>query len=901
MPNKSYTIISDLLKKKDIEDDNLIIVEDNEDTKQATVLEFKKCLSGDYNDPSDKKFYSSQKIEDIIDNIKRQLSSFATEKSLNSIQKRIEDIITESGTGKDSELIEARNGFKTLNSRLLNDTEIADNKYMEKVTKTIEGTQYISTENIGFIDMYLKSTSESSNDIVTFTSKNILNSKSHVLITYNGNNNVVNSHGESKISDIIITTNKEDLVGTTVVMHYNGSPEYGYSDVEETITITEDMIDVADNVIVVTLPGYIFGTVFDEEADQEFEINNSACSLIVYTSNTEESDAGIYIEHTGNSGYPKSIKYGDGPNVNTIQVTYTDTGFIFSEIDENDLSVTLKLDSSIPKGEYFFFTDIEYGTLFKDKSVITFAINNSKDTSAYAEFEYNQDNRFKFEASKAFDEIKIIFNKDNFVSNSSIEFKNIMLLSSEKYADSYIPYEKFTMFVEKGISYNLYNNNYNISCSKGNILVVEYHDNNITANTMQDTINELKAATIDNRDKCGLIEDYGKYLFFDNVICETPTSCRLSYDSDKFMRNGVSTLSTTFSEKVEINPVLSVELTENIETVDSVSLVFYIDKTVTELFTTEYPIVIQLCSDYYREPEMVNYFTIKLNKNEFVQGWNIIKKNINEFTAVGTPNEHSIKYTKIEIVKNSELDNQTIYFNSLVFNQKMKPIVLLAFDGIYDEGFGNKGKYPYYNDLVAKNIPATIFSSNSTTFGKTMLNSILNLRAKYGWDLGQYGCNPDKESLQNDDNPREQYLALKSTKENWLQSNLIYNPVSYSAPYGDLRPITVPLLKDLGYKIAKTESTGYCSFFDPKYDFAIPMTIMINKTSIDDITSKINYAIENNCCICLYANNVTEYGDEEGQQDAKNSLLQGVISHIIANRDKITPMTFSEFYNKCNL
>jgi hypothetical protein len=52
---------------------------------------------------------------------------------------------------------------------------------------------------------------------------------------------------------------------------------------------------------------------------------------------------------------------------------------------------------------------------------------------------------------------------------------------------------------------------------------------------MNSDIKELKAVLIDNRDKCGLVTDYGQYLFFDNAISKVPTSCRLSADSDKFM------------------------------------------------------------------------------------------------------------------------------------------------------------------------------------------------------------------------------------------------------------------------------------------------------------------------------------------------------------------------------
>ena len=51
--------IAELLFKTEIEDGNLMIVEDDIDTKQTTVKEFKRALNGDNISPSDYKFYSS--------------------------------------------------------------------------------------------------------------------------------------------------------------------------------------------------------------------------------------------------------------------------------------------------------------------------------------------------------------------------------------------------------------------------------------------------------------------------------------------------------------------------------------------------------------------------------------------------------------------------------------------------------------------------------------------------------------------------------------------------------------------------------------------------------------------------------------------------------------------------
>ena len=561
-------------------------------------------------------------------------------------------------------------------------------------------------------------------------------------------------------------------------------------------------------------------------------------------------------------------------------------GYWYVKLD----SVTHIIDSVIAnKGKYYFFANISYDNSFKDTGSIKLIIKNSKDTSAYAEFTYNQTDKFEFEALKSFDEIIIEFNNSNFVYDSMVKYRNIMLTQDDYANDTYVAYNnKIITLKNRNYLLNQYNDNYDITCD--NVIRVEYYDNNINMESLHNDITELQSVILDKRDTCGLIENYGDYLFFDNAVCENPTSCRLSYDNDKFMRNGTPSLKCTFEEDVDLNPVFSLQMNKYIQNINSVSLVFYIDKTVSYDFEDNDPITIHLCSDSYNEPEMVNYLTTTISKSEIIQGWNIIKKNTASFTTTGYPNAHAIKYVVIEISQNRNLDNKDIYLNSIIFNQEMKPTVLLAFDGIYEEGI--EYAYPY---LTTRGIPATILANDRTTFGDNTLNAIVDLRVNHGWDIGQYGCNPNKELLTKDDNPREQYLALKNSRE-WLKDNLIYNPVSYSAPYGNLRPISVPLLKDLGYRIAKVSSTGYCNFFDSEYDFGIPMVLMSNNTTETEIIQKLQYAINNKCAICIYTNNVTSYGDE---QSAKKTLLESVINFILKNKNKITPMTFSEFYEKC--
>ena len=63
------TRIEDLLDKTDVEDSNLIIIEDIQDTKKTTIEEVKKAFNGDNNNPSSLRFYSSEYMKNILDSI----------------------------------------------------------------------------------------------------------------------------------------------------------------------------------------------------------------------------------------------------------------------------------------------------------------------------------------------------------------------------------------------------------------------------------------------------------------------------------------------------------------------------------------------------------------------------------------------------------------------------------------------------------------------------------------------------------------------------------------------------------------------------------------------------------------------------------------------------------------
>lgn len=411
--------------------------------------------------------------------------------------------------------------------------------------------------------------------------------------------------------------------------------------------------------------------------------------------------------------------------------------------------------------------------------------------------------------------------------------------------------------------------------------------------TFDDVISEIDNINSKMNDKiepCNLITNQGIIQFFTNPSLTSSGCTLVDSTEDVGLRNGVYSKKLTIDEDASTNPAFKQVLNKTTDVIETVSLVFYVDRTTFNEFTDTDGIRVHLSSDK-ETIKITNYLTYIIKKSEMVQGWNCVKRKLTDFTEVGSPNANKIKTVTIEIGRNDSLNGSQFYFNSIIFNQKMKPTLLLSFDGFYDESLTYL--YPY---LTSRNIPFTLFLNNRTTLSNETLDALIKLRISPLCDIGVYGCNPNKEQLIEDDNYRNQYTALRTSRE-WLQSNILDKPISYSAPYGNLRPITVPILKDLGYKIARTSANSYCSQFTKK-DFAMPMFLISNLTTLDEVKAKIDYAIDTNQTISLYTNDVTEYGDEAS---STKLMFESIVDYILEKVEsgKLQCMTFDEFYRKC--
>lgn len=772
MPEKA--LIGELTKKKAIVDNDIIIVEDNEDTKQSSVEILKKNFNGDNYDPSNTKFYSSAKVDEIKKSLQRDISSKANHSEYESLKTSVDKIIeTQSEQDqKDIEIIIARDGCKTLDDRLERDKSSLLSRMLKKYKQTASGTRVYLGDFTGY-------------------------------------------------GDILVDTNTSGNLIVASVNYFN----------------IEDMRGA----------------------------NNSYMEYSTY--------GFTYTQKRLGSSYFNAVYL---PLANVPVGNYFFSCNLYNEVTSNDNGDQVQFVLPITVNVTLVYTD-------RTEEYLNIEIGKNNSNLFY----------FGFTAKKILTEIVFNFPKDadKFIEGSSLRFDNVMI-NPTKLLDTFIEY-KISKYPVNGKQYvnDVALNNCEVYFEDFSADVhIDYYNDKFTTEYIIETIQNIEKSFYENTDHCGMITSYGTYNFFAGRSTNKNTENGYIEVSDhsKFIRNGKKSVQLTYtSSEDDINIVT--ELENSPVNLKYVTILMYVDRYVTEYMNDE-PIIVKLVSDSTAIYPVNNYYKKNIKKKQLIQGWNSLKIPITEFIPVGSPNINNINHVILTFANNSNMSNKVIYLNSIIFNQSIKPTVLLGFNGIYNDTFTYL--LPF---IKSNNLECSIFTNSNNTLSNTLADSLIMYRLDF-LDVGQFGCSPDKELLLNDDNYREQYLALKDTKA-YLQTNLINSPISYSCPYGNMRPITVGLLKDIGFGISKVKSDAFCSFFS-KEDMCIPSIEINNNTDIQSIKDKIDYAISTEQCIGISTYNVTDYGDEI---NAKKSVFEEIMNYLIQkiSAGEVECMSYKTFYDNC--
>lgn len=619
-------------------------------------------------------------------------------------------------------------------------------------------------------------------------------------------------------------------------------------------------------------------------------------------------------------------------NISTNEyLTYTNTGIIYNNksLDVNydaldigddgsvsisdaepitEIVIPFSLGTTLEAGEYFFYSNLIVNDIVDTENMsicIEAGINGEKTDKAINKFirSYkNWNGNIAFSCVDNFDTIFITYKSDTDLLKTELEYTNIMLtnIALSSNSDQIIPYisyyhREYNLNLEEGVFslYNIYVNNCVVSLNSGRqSMIVKYYDD-IDGNELTNIVKTLQEKVLETREYCGLIKNPGTYHLLTDMINIDEYSSTLTYPKNtRYKRNNI------FSAKVTLNgsdnPARIVKyISEELPAIiDTISLVFYLDKKLIETFPINNSIRIILSSDSYANYNPTNYFDYTIPRENLVNGWNIIKIPIYKFKVNGNPDIKLLNNFIFEIQQNENANDMSIWFNTLIFNQTIKPTVIMAFSGLYDTT--TNYLLPY---MASKDLPCSLLVNASRDSSATEMSEIIKHRLSNNIDIGAYGYHPNKDELTEDDNSKFQYAGL-SAATTWLRDNYVYNPVSYSAPYGNLRPVTVSLLQEIGYKMAISNSKGYIAFFSEK-ELEVPSYSFDEDSTFKEIKDVIDNAILTNQSVVLSTHEVSEFGDE---QSLRMAAFEKTIEYLIelVENEKIEIMSMKQFAEACS-
>lgn len=578
-------------------------------------------------------------------------------------------------------------------------------------------------------------------------------------------------------------------------------------------------------------------------------------------------------------------------SLGSANATTDETGYAFKYTKESN---EYKIPCALSSGDYTLYGDYELSDNFvKDGFILKLYYADGSTSSLNFGFA----RVYRFNVSKSLSHIAYLPNKALITEEMSLKVYNLMV---SEYADldEYVTGGSIAQYnITVGTTFTpvvIEAGHCIITRSEGNVRVSAI-DISYTTDDIINEIEELRYQLDKSKDKCGLLEQSGTYIFADNAEENSNGLCRLSKDYDMMRNNHCSLRMQYMEHDPDDYPRISIPLEKpiNMEYSTTFAIQFYIDATVFERFVEEDGIKVMLSSDYIIANPGANYYFFNICKESFSQGWNTVTISLDKFLPHGLPDWSSINQINLRFYSCDYTNGKSIWVNSFIIDQRMKPTVLFAFDDFDEEGFDYG--YPY---LYSRNIPATIFANNKKTLTRDYLNKICTLIYEYGWEIGCNGVNPDKEIMTEDDNPRAQYLALRETRQ-WLIDNFQDEITSYSAPYGDLRPVTMKILKSMGFKTAKATADNFCSFFGEE-DFVIPMHLLSNETGhgADDICEKIDTIVETGQVLCIYTTGVSRYGNEiQANKISFEKVIEKIQMYV--EQDRLQCLTFQDFYKKC--
>lgn len=397
----------------------------------------------------------------------------------------------------------------------------------------------------------------------------------------------------------------------------------------------------------------------------------------------------------------------------------------------------------------------------------------------------------------------------------------------------------------------------------------------------------IKELSEDIYERCGLVEKKGVFEpFAPNVIASGVDVVDAPFEYNRFNNQ---------SKKIIVKP------TEGIKAFDfQQNFAFGAFDTITVLMYTpvhtfnnkaKLQFYLKLASSRMANKQATAMLVNGVNLNV---GWGAYKIPLSAFAFLNgaTIDDMDLLTFKLRTLSSTTEDLEVIC-GGYIYNERMKPTVVMSFDGVYNTDTVANGKF---DALVKNGIHATMFQSADTRYSDETKKVFYNHVINDNFEVQMYAT-ANRDYVQTEEDPEKQYDELRTQKE-WLYENRICGlPQMYAAPNGILPNTTMKLLKSLDFKMTRSGSCMFVSRFTDK-DFNVGYKGIYGTNTADTIKSMIDEAIRDGKAIFLFTHEVK---DNPTTYDSGISNFKTVCDYIgekIA-AGEIQSMNFTEFYNAC--
>lgn len=394
-------------------------------------------------------------------------------------------------------------------------------------------------------------------------------------------------------------------------------------------------------------------------------------------------------------------------------------------------------------------------------------------------------------------------------------------------------------------------------------------------------------------DSCKLLKQKGKLYLSDSFTFSSTTGVTVSKAEATYKRNGCDSYKIVYSSGTTATFKASCNIPEQVE--NNLGFFLYVDFKNASLAKAETNLNMYLYYSNQAGTRYRNSLTWKLHG-----GWNFVKINIDDGNINGTGAPNTAQFTiSAPTAKNEDF---TIYFNSILADSKMEPVIIIDHDGLYESDIEQSGKF----DILERyNMPVTVHSSGNISSTDAATNERYFGLIQSGMaDVEQYsGLDADGNlsrnvlKIDNGSNALEQYQTLKRAMDALKKNVMCGYPVAYSAPQGVCTDGVANSLKNLDFHLVRADGNAFIGFFGKK-DMCVGSLGMYSTGNVQSWKNTIDNAIKYGNSLILFCHEVK---DNAGSYDCTKEQYEEIVSYVAEKRDNglCSTMTLREFIDSC--